>query len=121
MAVLCFSTAIAQYEFFATLNVSDLSINRIASIPQVTWITGNSTFDENHHRLFFQGNATGAIPFNLYTMDAVSGAVISMPQMPSNYAGGIVSGLQYDNAKDTLYGIYLDGTGAGFLCWIEPS
>ena len=96
------SPANAQYEFFATLNPSDLSLNRIAGIPQVTWITGNSALDENHHRFFFQGNATGALPFDLYTIDALTGAVVSKPQFPSNYSGGIISGLQYDNAKDTL-------------------
>ena len=94
LAVISSSTANAQYEFFATLNTSDLSLNRIAGIPQVTWITGNSTLDENHHRFFFQGNATGAIPFDLYTIDAATGAVVSMPQLPSNYANGIISGLQ---------------------------
>lgn len=115
------STANAQYEFFATLDPSNLSLNRIAGIPQVTWITGNSAFDENHHRLFFQGNATGALPFDLYTIDAVTGAVVSKPRFPSNFPRGIISGLQYDNAKDTLYAIYLDDAGTGYFSWIEPA
>ncbi|MDO6435219.1 gliding motility-associated C-terminal domain-containing protein [Flavitalea sp. BT771] len=121
LAVICASPTFAQYEFFATLNPSDLSLNRLAKIQGVTWITGNSAYDENHHRFFFQGNATGALPFDLFTVDATSGASISMPPLPSNFAKGNISGLQYDNVKDTLYAIYLDGTGAGYFSWIEPA
>jgi gliding motility-associated-like protein len=110
----------AQDEWLATLNYSNLSVNRIANIPGVTWVTAdNSTYDENNQRFFFQGNATRTPPWYLYTVSAVTGAIIYKPLCPSNMAGQ-VEGLQYDNGDDTLYALYSGGGGVS-LSWIDPS
>lgn len=114
-------TSQAQYQYVATMNYTNLSVNRVAYAPGVMWVVGdNSTYDANHQRFFFQGNMTGAIPFNLYTIDVVAGTVVSNPVCPSvNSTGGSIFGLHYDNATDTLYAIYLTPT-AGSFCWIDP-
>ncbi len=113
----------AQYQYVATLNYSNLSVNRVAHAPGVMWVVGdNSTYDANHQRFFFQGNKTGSTPFNLYSMDVVAGTVLSNPVCPSvNITAGAISicGLHYDNATDTLYAIYLTAIAADF-CWIDP-
>ena len=110
----------AQDEWLATLNYSNLSVNRIANIPGVTWVTAdNSTYDENNQRFFFQGNANRTPPWYLYTVSAVSGATLYDPLCPSNLAGQ-VEGLQYDNGYDTLYALYSGGGGLSFS-WIDPT
>jgi gliding motility-associated-like protein len=122
LLVLIISRCDAQYQNLATMNYSNLSLNRLGNIPGVTWVPAdNTTYDANHQRFFFQGNATAVPPYNLYTVNAVSGAVIYNPVCPSPAGtSGIVSGLQYDNATDTLYGIYLSGSSASF-CWLDPA
>src|SRR5580700_6589010 len=110
----------AQDEWLATLNYSNLSVNRIANIAGVTWVTAdNSTYDENNQRFFFQGNANRTPPWYLYTVSAVTGATLYDPLCPSNMAGQ-VEGLQYDNGYDTLYALYSGGGGVS-LSWIDPS
>jgi gliding motility-associated-like protein len=110
----------AQDEWLATLNYSNLSVNRIANIPGVTWVTAdNSTYDENNQRFFFQGNANRTPPWYLHTVSAVTGATLYDPLCPSNMAGQ-VEGLQYDNGDDTLYALYSGGGGVS-LSWIDPS
>jgi gliding motility-associated-like protein len=112
--------AIAQYEFLATLDYNNLTINRIGNIPGVTWINGvSSTYDQNNQRFFFVGNANRVAPWYLYTIDAVTGATIYNPVCPTGMSGQI-TGLQYDYTVDTLYAIYL-GSGGNALCWIDPS
>jgi gliding motility-associated-like protein len=122
LLVLIISRCDAQYENLATMNYSNLSLNRLGNIPGVTWVPAdNTTYDANHQRFFFQGNATSVPPYNLYTVNAVSGAVIYNPICPSPAGtSGWVSGLQYDNATDTLYGIYLSGNSASF-CRVDPA
>ncbi len=115
-------TSQAQYQYVATLNYTNLAVNRVAYAPGVMWVVGdNSTYDANHQRFFFQGNMTRTIPFNLYTMDVVAGTVLSNPVCPSvNSTAGSIAGLHYDNATDTLYALYLASAGASF-CWIDPA
>ena len=110
----------AQDEWLATLNYSNLSVNRIANIAGVTWVTAdNSTYDESNQLFFFQGNANRTPPWYLYTVSAVTGATLYEPLCPSNIAGQ-VEGLQYDNGNDTLYALY-SGIGGESLSWIDPS
>src|SRR6202451_411591 len=111
----------AQYQYVATMNYTNLSVNRVAYVPGVMWVKGdNSTYDANHQRFFFQGNMTSVLPFNLYTIDVVAGTVLSNPVCPSiNSTAGSIFGLHYDNATDTLYAIYLTPT-TGSFCWIDP-
>jgi gliding motility-associated-like protein len=117
------SVSLGQNEYLSTLNYNTLQVNQIGNtIPGVTWLMAeNSTYDANHQRFFFQGNATSSPPWYLYTIDAVTGSVISSPLFPSNNTNGVMFGLQYDNKTDTLYALYSDRTGAIYFSWIEPS
>lgn len=120
--ILCYVTAIAQYEYISTLDYQNLTLNRIGNIPGVTKVVvDNSTYDENSQRFFFQGNATGARPFQLFTITATTGATVYNPVCPFNNTQGQVFGLQYDNAVDTLYAIYSDNNGTVSFSWIDPA
>jgi gliding motility-associated-like protein len=119
IVILTFNAASAQYEWLATFNYPGGALNRLGNIPGVTRVDAdNSAFDQNNQRFFFQGNATGILPFTLYTVNAVTGSVIYSVVCPSNMPVGTVAGLQYDNGVDTLYGLYLGGVS---FCWIDPS
>jgi len=112
----------AQYQYVATMNYSSLSVNRLVHVPGIMWVVGdNSTYDANHQRFFFQGNATRVAPWNLYTVDVAAGVILYSPVCPStNSTAGNIFGLQYDNATDTLYALYLTTT-TGSFCWIDPA
>ena len=120
ISLLAAHQAAAQYEFLATLNYSNLSLNRISNIPGVTWITNNSTYDQNNRRFFFQGNATRVVPWNLYTIDAVTGATLFNPVCPSASIGGQIFGLQYDNVNNTLYVLH-QIAGTTYFSSLDPS
>src|SRR5687768_6070662 len=78
------SIAMAQNEYLATLDYNTLTVSRKANIPGVTRVVADKTaFDENGQRYFFRANASGISPYNLYTIDAVSGATIYSPVCPS--------------------------------------
>lgn len=120
--ILICSTTIAQYEYLSTLDYQTLKLTRINNIPGVTRVVAdNTTYDENNQRFFFQGNATGARPFQLFTIATATGAIIYNPVCPSNDTQGQVFGLQYDNAVDTLYAIYNDNKGSASFSWIDPA
>jgi gliding motility-associated-like protein len=110
------------YQYVSTMNYSSLSVNRLVYIPGVMWVVGdNSTYDANHQRFFFQGNATRVAPWNLYSVDVAAGVILYSPVCPSvNSTAGTILGLHYDNATDTLYALYLTSTTASF-CWIDPA
>lgn len=122
LALLSTKACQAQYQYVSTLNYTNLSVNRLVQVPGIMWVVGdNSTYDANHQRFFFQGNATRVAPWNLYTVDVAAGVVLYNPVCPStNSTAGSIFGLQYDNATDTLYAIYLTTTSASF-CWIDPA
>src|SRR5450756_660878 len=105
------SRSFAQYEYLSTFDYQNLTVNRLGNIAGVNRVTGNSAYDQNHQHFFFQGNATGALPFNLYTVNAVSANVLYSPVCPASGLGSVY-GLEYDNATDTLYCIYYNSTGA---------
>src|SRR5450432_1259860 len=111
----------AQYEWLTTFNYSNATINRIANIPGVTWVVAdNSAYDQNHQHFFFQGNATAAAPWYLYTINAVTGAIIYNPLCPAGNPSAGIEGLQYDNNTDTLYTMYT-ANGNDYFSWLEPS
>jgi gliding motility-associated-like protein len=112
----------AQYQYVSTMNYSSLSVNRLVHVPGIMWVVGdNSTYDANHQRFFFQGNATRVAPWNLYTVDVAAGVILYNPVCPSvNSTAGSILGLHYDNATDTLYATYVTSTTLSF-CWIDPA
>jgi len=58
------------------------------------------TFDNNNHRLIFNGVNNEGI-FSLFIVDVISGITTELP-----FAN--IQELQYDNVSNKLYGIYLD-------------
>lgn len=95
----------SQREFLATLNPATGVHTRIDSIPGVNYIFQNATaFDKNNHRYLFLGKDFGG-QNRLYTVDALSGALISSPVCTLN-AGE----LQYDPGSNTLFALELNNT-----------
>jgi len=111
----------AQYEYLATLNYNNLALNRIGNIPGVTYVIDKSTYDQNHQRLFFQGGSHTTGPFNLYTINAINGAIIYNTNCPAGSAGGNIFGIEYDQATDTLYALYNAVNNTVYFTWIDPS
>ena len=118
--IMAISRSFAQYEYLSILDYQNLTVNRLGNVPGVTWVTGNSAYDQNHQRFFFQGKATQSPPFHLYTLDAPSATVLYSPVCPSGGIGSVL-GLEYDNATDTLYSIYYNGSGDAYFSWIDPA
>jgi gliding motility-associated-like protein len=108
----------AQYDWLATLNYKNFTLNRIGpgSFPNVSGVS-SATYDQNHQRYLFLANVDTIGFVYLYTIDALTGAILSSPLCPATiHQLQLVQGLEYDNATDTLYGI----SGTDF-CWIEPA
>ena len=121
LAIISWYPSSAQNEFLATVDYNNVSVQRIANIPGVTYITGNSAYDENHRRYFFQGSSTNGGPWTLYTIDAVSGTVIYSVMFSAGGANtGELNGLEYDNTSNILYGIYFIN-GLAQFSRIDPS
>jgi gliding motility-associated-like protein len=113
---------IAQDQYLSTFNYRTLAVTPIGHIPGVNWVSGdNSAYDANHQRFFFQGGANQQPPWNLFTTDATTGAVLFNPVVPAGNTKGLLAGLQYDNNVDTLYATYFDGAGNIFLAWVDFS
>lgn len=102
---LCFWVK-GQNEYLATVNPLDCSFSKFDSIPNVHWISVNSSaMDENHHRYFFMGSPPSYTPSSLYMINTLTGSVISSHKMISGTGDSLLIGLEYDNNSDTLYGI----------------
>jgi gliding motility-associated-like protein len=121
LAILIFlitlQSATAQNEYLSSFDYTTMSVTPVVNIPGVTYVKNdNTTCDPNTRQFFFQGNATGQPPFNLYTINLLSNSIAYSPVCPSNMGGEVV-GLQIDIYNDTLWGLWLRGPS---LCWINP-
>jgi gliding motility-associated-like protein len=110
----------AQFEYLATLNYTNLTLSQLKNIPGVTYIEGTGAFDANHNLYFFIGIPANGGAGQLYTINAVTGAIISSPNAPAGNVGGNIYGLEYDNATDTLYTLYGDLNGNAYFAWVDP-
>ena len=111
--------ATAQYQNFAGFDYQSGMLTRLSQIDSIYWLVNdNAAYDPNQHRYFFQGNSSGNPPWNLYTMNALSGQIESTPSAPSNIVGQVF-GLQYDPSVDILYCLYSHGGGVYFAS-IDP-
>ncbi len=114
----------AQNEYFATLNYQDLTVTRISHVPGVTWINSDrSAYDQNHQRFFFSANSTMQTPWYLFTLDAVSGNVISQAAIHAGVdSSNFVAGMVYDNSSDTLYSLFFSRADQSiYFSWIDPA
>lgn len=100
-------------EYFVSVNPTDGSFTIIDSIPSVKWITPTpkyTAFDETNHRYIFKG-ASSILDWRLYSLDAITGSVISNPLFP-NLADPLdnIIELQYDNSSNTMYALHWDNS-----------
>jgi len=108
---LSFLNASAQTEYLVTVNPASGAYTEIDSLPGVNWIWTspyNTTFDEIHHRYIFKGSSD-QVNWHLYSVDAVTGDIISSPLFPVlTDSGDNVIELQFDNSAGILYGLHWD-------------
>jgi hypothetical protein len=117
-------TSYAQNEYFGALNYQNLTFNRIAGIPSVTWlISDNSAYDQQNHRYFFLGSAAITGPWYLYTVDATTGVVLNRVLCPGNYnSSDYILGLHFDNESGILYALHnVRSTGGYYFSTVDPS
>ena len=99
------SLANAQTEYLVFVNPTNAAITKIDSIPGVKWLKSFyiSTYNQNNLQYTFIGgdNANGTA-FKLFTLDAVSGNIISNPLFVNHLS---FYALQYSRLTNILYGI----------------
>ena len=88
---------------FVSINPSTLAYTVIKHI-NLSGIGNDVTFDDVNHRYIF-GADDSLGTHRLFTLDAVTGNIIFMPQL----ALGSIAGIQFDNSSGNLYGIHVDG------------
>ena len=107
----------AQHVWFSTLNYQNVLLNRMDTVANDTFPQIGATYDQNHQRYIYQGQQNNTGIAHLYTIDALTGAVIAEPFCPSSFDQQyIVEGLEYDNGTNTLYGL-----SGGGLAWIDQT
>ncbi len=99
------SSTIAQTEYLVVVNPSNAALTKVDSIPGVTWIRlyYTSAYCETRHRYtLVAGEVPTGNPFYLFTLDAVSGDILSNTLFADhvNFVG-----LDYTRSGDTLYGV----------------
>jgi hypothetical protein len=91
--------AISQTEYLTKVNAATGAYIKIDSLPGVMWIalSNYSTFDENNHRYFFNGSPD-LLNWYLFSVDALTGKIISKPSFPNN---NNITQLQYGQSTNT--------------------
>lgn len=88
--------------------------------PPLPGVSGCAALDEDGHRFFFTGTPTGETDSRLYTIDTVSGAILSSPVLTGS-ASAFVEGMAYDDAEDVLYAVRNPGDGGRQIVSIDPA
>ena len=92
-------------EHFGEVNLSTGLVSSISTLPGVEAVAiGNSTFDSNSGKYIFIGYE--ANQYKLYTIDALTGAIINSPTIWQN--GNRYSALEFNNQNGKLYGLFQD-------------
>jgi hypothetical protein len=112
-------------EYFVSVNQVSGTYTIIDSLPGVKWVMSNpnyTVFDKIHHHYIFRGADVNMNSY-LYTVDALTGAILSNPSFPvlANQFDNIEE-LQFDNSTNTLYGLHFDSSdGKEYLATINPN
>ncbi len=105
--------ASAQTEHIVSISPETGEHTVIATVPDVRWIATAprcTTFDEVNGRFTFRG-ANAAMVWRLYSVDVVTGDIVSSPLFPiSADPMDNVGDLQFDNSTGTLYGLHWDNS-----------
>jgi hypothetical protein len=98
----------SQTEYIVTVDPTNAHVFKIDSIPGVTWLEGYTvpTYCENNSQYTFIGfDAHPNSPSYLYTIDAITGDILSSPLLPDH--NDYVC-LRYSKTSNTLYGATWD-------------
>ncbi|MEO8770270.1 MAG: T9SS type A sorting domain-containing protein [Ferruginibacter sp.] len=101
--ILCTHAAEAQTEYLVTVNPLNANISKIDSLQDVRWIQADPAYNEFTKSFTFIGlYQSNQAPVYLYTINALTGAVMSNPAIPVN---NNISHLKYSKSSGKLYGI----------------
>lgn len=117
------SNAQQAKEYFVSVDPLTGNYTIISELPGVLWIKvapGYSTFDSNNGRYFFVGADNSQSIFRLYSVDCITGNILSNPVIPQITATASGLGrLLYSQAASTIYG--LDANGNSYqLVSLDP-
>lgn len=114
--------SVEQTEYLASLNLETGQYNVVHAlpvkdpqtiVPQYTY-RRFSTFNKNQQNYIFSGADLNGVK-KLFTVDVNTGNILYAPNFPIlSDASDLLCELQFDNASNNLYGIYLDVSEAKF-------
>ncbi len=106
----------AQHEFVVTIDPTNGAINRLDSIPGVMWIEPHAVLDDRNRRFLFVGAPPNRLSRSLFSIDAITGKVLSKAPLPKSPA---LITLRNNDVSQTLYGI-THASGVYNLISINP-
>lgn len=107
----------AQHEFVVTIDQANGVINRLDSIPGVRWVEPHAILDDRNKRFLFVGAPPDQLTRSLFSIDAVTGKVISKAPIPKTPA---LITLRNNDVTQTLYGVTV-ASGVYNLISIDPA
>jgi hypothetical protein len=110
------SRVAAQHEFVATIDQTNGIIKRLDSIPGVMYIEPHAILDDRNRRFLFVGAPPDRLTRSLFSIDAITGRVISQALLPKSPA---LITLRNNDVTQTLYGITV-ASGVYNLISIDP-
>ncbi|HZV11908.1 MAG TPA: T9SS type A sorting domain-containing protein [Candidatus Kapabacteria bacterium] len=105
--------ASAQTNFFVTIDPSTGAYTETASIPKLQ-VVYSTAYDQILNRFFFTGHDSNGY-YRLYTLLATDGEIVSDPVIPAVGGIPVLSGLQFDNTANKLYGVTFNGSKNYFV------
>ncbi|MDB5209899.1 MAG: hypothetical protein JWQ30_726 [Sediminibacterium sp.] len=106
----------AQHEFVITINPMNGIMNRLDSIPGVMYIEPHAVLDDRNKRFLFVGAPPDRSTRSLFSIDAITGRVISKAPLPKS---PVLISLRNNDVSQTLYGITV-ASGVYNLISIDP-
>lgn len=107
----------AQHEFVVTIDQANGVINRLDSIPGVRWVEPHAILDDRNRRFLFVGAPPDQLTRNLFSIDAITGRVISKAPIPKSPA---LITLRNNDVSQILYGVTV-ASGVYNLISIDPA
>ncbi len=118
MCLLSLLSAKAQTEYIVSVDPSNCAITKIKSIPGVRWLICSSAYNETTKEYTVIGSwQPGQAPSYLYTLDAVTGNIISNPMLsaPNNFIS-----FQYSRSTGILYALIIE-SGVYYLASVNKA
>ncbi len=122
---ICIGTLSAQmlsHEYFVTFDYGNMRFERSDSLPGVHWVSVNATYDADKKRFFFTGTDGLMQSWKIFTIDVISGRVLSDPELYTTESHNNFFAIEYDKGLKKLFTLYQDYTDdATYFAEIDPA